>query len=189
MEKSYRYKTFGLVIHPLGSQEIDFASKNAVEMTAILRDLSFFTPVEMAERLSCLKVLGNKKKSTSDRYFSTVELLRGQLELGSETKRPHYQIFVELSIKITKKQLLKSLSLALFHQENSPCISVMVSTSESSSLISYCQKSMRANLLDEYSDVVLSNEMFAFYSFLRSNPEAKFFLPDHFCIKNGSWRL
>lgn len=185
MEKTYRYKTFGVVIYPLGSQDIDFASKNAVEITAILRDLSFFTPVDMAERLSCLKVLGNKKKSTSDRYVSTVEFLRGQLELGSKTKRPHYQIFLELSIKITKKQLLKSLSLALFNQESSTCISVMVSTYDSSSLISYCQKSMRANLLDEYSDVVLSNEMFAFYSFLRSNPEAKLLLPDHFFIKNG----
>jgi hypothetical protein len=185
MEKTYRYKNFGVVIYPPGSEKVDFLSKTSSEITIILRDLGFWTPVEMSDLLCSLQVPGNKKKNTSERYFSRLEFLRGQLELGSNTNRPHYQIFLSLSIKITKKQLVNALSLLLFQKPNCSAISVLESSENPSLLISYCQKEMRANLEDEYSPVILSNEMIAFSNYLRRNPEAKYFLPRPIFIRNG----
>lgn len=185
MEKNYRYNTFGVVIFPPNSESIDFSSKDPVEITSILRDLGFFTPIALAEILASLKVPGNKKRNSSERYFSVVESLHGQLELGSKTNRPHYQICLKFSIKITKKQLLEALSLVLFNQKNSNAVSVMVASEDSSLLEAYCSKETRAHLMDEFADIVLSKEFLILHKFLRENPEAKFFLNGLIAINAG----
>ena len=173
MATSNRHHEFGVVIHAVGAEKFDFSAKTKLEITEILRELSFVTPSELSKILLNIKVQGNKKRNSEERYFSVIKDIKGQLELGFKNNKPHYQVWIKMNSLIVKGALLKALSQAIYGESKSSAISVQILSEDSEDFQKYCTKHDNADLCDEYSHVVLTKAAMEFELYMQKNPEAK----------------
>jgi hypothetical protein len=180
-----RYKKFGITIYPLDESKFDWNNKSKTEITNKLRELKFLTPLELCSKLIKLKVKDSLKKNKNEYYFSKPIDFGGQLELGEKNNRPHYQCWLEMSRRITKRKILLELSKIIYDCEISNAISVIVLTKDIEDYKNYCLKEDKAYLDDEYSHVSLSMSLVTFEQYLFDNPDSKKYSINHFFINVG----
>ena len=180
-----RYKKFGITIHPLNGSEFNWNNKSKTEITNKLRESKFLTPLELCSKLMKLKIKDGLKKDKSNYHLSRVTDFGGQLDLGKENNRPHYQCWLEMSRRITKRKILLELSKIIYDCEISNAISIIVLTKSIEDYKNYCLKEDRAYLEDEYSHVNLSMSLIKFEQYLLDNPDSKHYSINHFLINDG----
>ena len=180
-----RYKKFGITIHPSKGSEFNWKGKSKAEITNKLRELKFLTPLELCSKLIKLKVKDGIKKDKNNYYFSMSVNFGGQLELGKENNRLHYQCWLEMSRRITKRKILLELSKIVYDCEISKAISVIILTKDIEDYKNYCRKEDRAYLDEEYSHVNLSMSLIKFEQYLLDNPDSKQYSINHFLINVG----
>lgn len=180
-----RYKKFGITIHPFKGSEFNWKGKSKAEITNKLRELKFLTPLELCSKLIKLKVKDGIKKDKNNYYFSRSVDFGGQLELGKENNRPHYQCWLEMSRRITKRKILLELSKIIYNCEVSNAISVIILTKDIEDYKDYCRKEDRAYLDEEYRHVNLSMSLIKFEQYLLDNPDSKQYSINHFLINGG----
>ena len=172
-----KFTKFGLTIHPKGGENVNWKKLTKNEITKKLEELKFIKPLGLSRVLINTKIFKERKinKSTNEvqEYFSTIENFGGQLELGDKNGVPHYQCWLELTVKNTQTKLLKYFSQVLYGEDRSPCISVKVLTNEMEDYICYCMKERRANLPGSYSHINIDKMIGKLDSYLKEVPEAK----------------
>lgn len=82
---------------------IDWKSLSSVEVGEKLKELKFVNKFLVTEYLNNLEVENVSKNQTVIKDFT------GQLELGTESKIPHYQLAIEMESLCTKKKVLEAL--------------------------------------------------------------------------------
>ena len=180
-----RYKKFGITIHPFKGSEFNWKGKSKAEITNKLRELKFLTPLELCSKLIKLKVKDGIKKDKNNYYFSRSVDFGGQLELGKENNPPHYQCWLEMSRRTTKRKILLELSKIIYNCEISNAISIIVLTKDIEDYKNYCSKEDRAYLENEYSHISLSISLVTFEQYLSDNPDSKKYSINHFLINVG----
>ena len=98
-----RSKLFGIVINPKLDERITWESLSSLEVGEKLKELKFVNKFLVTEYLNNLEVENVSNNLTGVKDFS------GQLELGTESKIPHYQLAVEMKSICTKKKVLEAL--------------------------------------------------------------------------------
>ena len=98
-----RSKLFGIVINPKLDERMSWESLSSVELGEKLKELKFVNKFLLTEYLNNLEVENVSKNLTGIEDFS------GQLELGTESKIPHYQLAIEMKSICTKKKVLEAL--------------------------------------------------------------------------------
>ena len=180
-----RYKKFGITIHPLDESDFNWNNKDKTEITNKLRELKFLTPLELSSKLIKLKIKDGLKKNKNEYYFSKPVNFGGQLELGKKNNRPHYQCWLEMSRRITKRKILLELSKIIYNREISNAISIIVLTKDIEDYKNYCSKEDRAYLENEYSHISLSISLVTFEQYLSDNPDSKKYSLNYFLINVG----
>jgi hypothetical protein len=101
---NYRGKTFGVVINPkIEGESIDWKNLSQLEVEEKLNELDFIGK-------SCLTLALNKLEFTNvNKNKSVIEDFEGQLELGSKTNIPHYQLALKTDTICSRPQVLKAL--------------------------------------------------------------------------------
>lgn len=104
-----------------------------------MKELNFITAKKLGSLLYDFEGISqNSEDQKNIRRFKIVEFF-GQLEMGSENKKPHYNLLLRSNIKILSSTLVRELSKLLYNSDN--CKSINVEPShDTSSLISYCTK-------------------------------------------------
>ena len=49
-----------------------------------------------------IEIVGPKKKNVNEYYIGKIIDVKGQLELSSDSKKPHYQIYIEVNRRYIK---------------------------------------------------------------------------------------
>ena len=101
---NYRGKTFGVVINPkIEGESIDWKNLSQLEVEEKLNELDFIGK-------SCLTLALNKLEFTNvNKNKSVIEDFEGQLELGSKTNIPHYQLALKTDTICSRPQVFKAL--------------------------------------------------------------------------------
>lgn len=97
-----RSKLFGVVINPKFDKIIDWKSISNLEMENKLKELKFPNRFVMTDILNQIR-LQNVNKNYTD-----IEDFMGQLETGTETSIPHYQLAIKVNSLCTKKKVLEA---------------------------------------------------------------------------------
>jgi len=174
MAKVKRFSKFGVVINPTEKIE-NIENLNKQEIVDALQIGNFPKAVDLHNRLQKVSVKGDKKRNAKSEeyefYDSKITDYVGQIEQG-EKGTYHWQLYLEVKPKVTKTKLLTALSQALFDQEISSAISVMVAA-DSNTMKEYCEKDARATLIEPYEVNILDIRYFEYLEFQRENPELK----------------
>ena len=96
-------KLFGIVINPKFDEIIDWKSMSSLEMENKLKELKF------PNRLVMTDILNKIRLQNVNKNYTDIEDFMGQLETGTETSIPHYQLAIEMRTICTKRQLLGAL--------------------------------------------------------------------------------
>ena len=101
---NYRGKTFGVVINlKIEGESIDWKNLNQLEVEEKLNELDFIGKSWLTLALNKLEFTNvNKNKSV-------IEDFEGQLELGSKTNIPHYQLVLKTDTICSRPQVFKAL--------------------------------------------------------------------------------
>ena len=100
----FRGKIFGVVINPLlNGETVEWKGLNTKEIEVKLNELQFITKTELSYTLNNL-MIENTHKNLTD-----LEDFEGQLEFGTETNTPHYQLEIKSSTVCTRPKLLEAL--------------------------------------------------------------------------------
>ena len=102
-----RSKLFGVVINPVLSEKVDWKNMSTLEIGETLKRIGFLDRFKLIEALNNLEVVNVSKNKTNINDFF------GQLELGSESRIPHYQLAIEMRTICTKRQVLEGLKGAV----------------------------------------------------------------------------
>lgn len=173
-----RFYDFSVVLNPRGGEEIDWKSlsENMDLYLFEMKRINFLTPKELSSVLSNFEGISqNSKRKEKIRYFRISEF-RGQLEMGSENCKPHYNLAIRVSIKILASSLVRELSKVLYQVENCKSINVEVAH-DYKALVEYCRKEeTRLDLTgSEYYPPFLDYRLDLFLSALAENSDlAKF---------------
>ena len=97
-----RSKLFGIVINPKVDEVVDWKSMSSLEIGNKLKELKFPNRFIMTDILNQIR-LQNVNKNYSD-----IEDFMGQLETGTETSIPHYQLAIKANSLCTKKKVLEA---------------------------------------------------------------------------------
>ena len=81
---------------------IDWKSLSSLEVGEKLKELKFVNKFLVTEYFNNLEVENVSNNRTGIKDFS------GQLELGTESKIPHYQLAIEMKSICTKKKVLEA---------------------------------------------------------------------------------
>lgn len=127
-----------------------------------------------------------KKRNSNECYYTSVEDVKGQLELGSKNRKPHYQLWLRTKIKIIKKKLLEALSYSIYEEKTSNAISVAILSMNDDDMQKYCLKENNADLCEEYGHVQITKSAMDFQVFLEENPESKKYWMSRMLTINGS---
>ena len=92
-----RSKLFGVVINPVLSEKVDWKNMSTLEIGETLKRIGFLDRFKLIEALNNLEVVNVSKNKTNINDFF------GQLELGSESRIPHYQLAIEMVTISTKR--------------------------------------------------------------------------------------
>ena len=98
-----RSKLFGIVINPKFDDIIDWKSMSSLEMENKLKELKF------PNRLVMTDILNKIRLQNVNKNYTGIEDFMGQLETGTETSIPHYQLAIETNSLCTKKKVLEAL--------------------------------------------------------------------------------
>lgn len=98
-----RSKLFGIVINPKIDEVVDWKSMSSLEIDNKLNELRFPDRFVMTDMLNQIR-LQNVNKNYTD-----IENFMGQLETGTETSIPHYQLAIKANSLCTKKKVLEAL--------------------------------------------------------------------------------
>ena len=98
-----RSKLFGVVINPKFDEIIDWKSMSSSEMENKLKELKF------PDRFVITDILNQIRLQNVNKNYTDIEDFTGQLETGTETSIPHYQLAVKASSLCTKKKVLEAL--------------------------------------------------------------------------------
>ena len=98
-----RSKLFGVVINPKFNEMIDWKSMSNLEMENKLKELKFPGRFVMTDILNKIQLQNVNKNYTG------IEDFMGQLETGTETSIPHYQLAIKANSLCTKKKVLEAL--------------------------------------------------------------------------------
>lgn len=97
-----RSKLFGIVINPKVDEVIDWKSMSNLEMENKLKELKFPNRFVMTDILNQIRLQNVNKNGTY------IEDFMGQLETGTETSIPHYQLAIKTNSLCTKKKVLEA---------------------------------------------------------------------------------
>jgi hypothetical protein len=107
-QNKYRSNIFGVVLNPK-TEKIDWSILSLDAIKCKLHELKFPTKIELTDFLNAVEfenIRGN---------VTVLEEFDGQLELGKETKIPHYQLAIKTKSLCLRKSILKSFErLAVF---------------------------------------------------------------------------
>ena len=95
-------KLFGIVINPKLDERMNWESLSSLEVGEKLKEMKFLNKFLLTEYLNNLEVENVSNNLTGLKDFS------GQLELGTESKIPHYQLAIEMKSICTKKKVLEA---------------------------------------------------------------------------------
>ena len=140
-----RSKLFGIVINPKLDEPMTWESLSSVEVGEKLKELKFLNKFLLTEYLNNLKVENVSNNLTG------IEDFAGQLELGTESKIPHYQLAIEMKSICTKKKVLEA-----FEKKINSHISVDIQFNLES-MKEYCTKESEF-ILPEYSGKIYKHE-------------------------------
>lgn len=175
-----RYSNFGIVLHPAGGQDVDWTKLDKFQIVEKLREFGFPKPYSLARLLTDLTIKADpkpkkywKEKDKREWYHSRIIDMGGQLEQGTKNSRPHYQMWISVTPKVTESSLRKALSLQLYNVERSNALSVQVLSSDMEAIKDYCRKEDRANLVEEFSHPEINKSHSDWVRFLDDEPELK----------------
>ena len=98
-----RSKLFGIVINPKFDEIIDWKSMSNLEMENKLKELKF------PDRFVMTDILNKIQLQNVNKNYTGIEDFMGQLETGTETSIPHYQLAIKANSLCTKKKVLEAL--------------------------------------------------------------------------------
>ena len=140
-----RSKLFGIVINPKLSGTVDWKSMSVSEIGEKLKQLKFL------DKYSLMNYLNNLEVKNVSNNTTLINDYVGQLELGTESRIPHYQLAVEMETICTKKRVLESLE-----EKINAHISVQVQFNFED-MKKYCEKKTEF-ILPEYSGKICKHE-------------------------------
>ena len=97
-----RSKLFGIVINPKINEMIDWKSMSSLEMENKLKELKF------PDRFVMTDILNQIRLQNVNKNYTDIEDFMGQLETGTETSIPHYQLAIKVNSLCTKKKVLEA---------------------------------------------------------------------------------
>ena len=171
-----KFTKFGITIHPPGGESVNWKELTKQEISEKLKELNFWTPTKVARLMTEVQIFKERKKNKSGQlivYNSESKDFGGQLELGTKNKTPHYQLWLELTSKTTKKKVLNYFSKKLTGETTSTAISVTVLTEDIENYVNYCQKEDRANLEGDYTHIEVTSLLSEMDKYLEDNPDSK----------------
>ena len=98
-----RSKLFGIVINPKFDEVVDWKSMSSLEMDNKLNELRF------PDRFVMTDILNQIRLQNVNKNYTDIEDFMGQLETGTETSIPHYQLAIKANSLCTKKKVLEAL--------------------------------------------------------------------------------
>ena len=98
-----RSKLFGLVINPKYDQVIDWKSMSILEIDNKLKELKF------PDRFVITDILNKIHLQNVNKNYTDIVNFLGQLETGTKTSIPHYQLAIKTNSLCTKKKVLEAL--------------------------------------------------------------------------------
>lgn len=98
-----RSKLFGIVINPKLDEIIDWKSMSNLEMENKLKELKF------PDRFVMTDILNKIQLQNVNKNYTGIEDFMGQVETGTETSIPHYQLAIKANSLCTKKKVLEAL--------------------------------------------------------------------------------
>ena len=140
-----KFKYFGVVINPKLDKRMNWESLSSLEVGKKLKEMKFLNKFLLTEYLNNLEVENVSNNLTGLKDFS------GQLELGTESKIPHYQLAIEMKSICTKKKVLEA-----FEGKINAHISVDIQFNLES-MKDYCTKETEF-ILPEYSGKIYKHE-------------------------------
>lgn len=130
-----RFNHFQVVLNlPVGS-EIDFKNIPDEEIESYLEEYNFINQEDLETVLLDLRI---KAKNT----VTTLTDFRGQLERGTDNKRPHWQMYICTARQTVKLEVVKALSKAIYGVENHKSIQA-VNIKDVEATIDYVTKDER----------------------------------------------
>ncbi len=97
-----RSKLFGIVVNPKVDEMIDWKSMSSLEMENKLKELRF------PDRFVMTDILNQIRLQNVNKNYTDIEDFMGQLETGTETSIPHYQLAIKANSLCTKKKVLEA---------------------------------------------------------------------------------
>ena len=97
-----RSKLFGIVVNPKVDEMIDWKSMSSLEMENKLKELRF------PDRFIMTDILNQIRLQNVNKNYTDLEDFMGQLETGTETSIPHYQLAIKSNSLCTKKKVLEA---------------------------------------------------------------------------------
>lgn len=140
-----RSKLFGVVINPKLDEQMSWESLSSLEVGEKLKELKFLNKFLLTEYLNNLEIENVSNNLTVIKDFS------GQLELGTESKIPHYQLAIEMKSICTKKKVLEA-----FEEKINGHINVDIQFNLET-MKEYCTKETEF-ILPEYSGKIYKHE-------------------------------
>lgn len=134
--KKFRYNNFQVVISLYDPDTIDFTHIPDSELVPIMKKVNFVTQKSLENLLLDAQFFSREVGITNFSDF------RGQLERGTDKKRPHWQLFVKSRLKTTASKVYKYLCQQLYETDSNPSLHVTEVRSEEEST-SYVTKSGR----------------------------------------------
>ena len=167
-----RSKLFGVVINPKLNEKINWENFSISDINLKLKEIKFINKFLLINYLKELEVENVSKNVTYVKDFT------GQLELGTKSRIPHYQLAIEMSSICTKKKILEALERKINGH-----ISVNIQF-DIKSMKEYCTKEFEEkNLISsEYSGKIYKHEWDM--DFLERKPRLKKVLQNPF-----AWQL
>ena len=98
-----RSKLFGIVINPKVDEVVDWKSMSSLEIDNKLNELRF------PDRFVMTDILNQVRLQNVNKNYTDIEDFMGQLETGTETSIPHYQLAIKANSLCTKKKVLEAL--------------------------------------------------------------------------------
>ena len=97
-----RSKLFGIVVNPKVDEMVDWKSMSSLEMENKLKELRF------PDRFLMTDILNQIRLQNVNKNYTDLEDFMGQLETGTETSIPHYQLAIKANSLCTKKKVLEA---------------------------------------------------------------------------------
>ena len=97
-----RSKLFGIVVNPKVDEMVDWKSMSSLEMENKLKELRF------PDRFIMTDILNQIRLQNVNKNYTDLDDFMGQLETGTKTSIPHYQLAIKANSLCTKKKVLEA---------------------------------------------------------------------------------